>query len=100
MSHAHHSNRSSSKAVTKTVDVRKEDGGAKDVRITGSFCAWDPSGHALRKDPHGTWHAKLHLAPGRYEYRFIEDGNWCDDPRCGERTPNPFGGENCVMVVV
>jgi len=37
--------------------------------------------------------------PGRYEYRFVVDGQWRDDPACTERVPNGFGSENCVLRV-
>ena len=28
----------------------------------------------------GRWTKELSLAPGRYEYRFVADGQWLDDP--------------------
>jgi len=34
--------------------------------------------------------------PGKHTYRFIVDGNWCDDPECSLRVANPFGGEDMV----
>lgn len=79
--------------------MKLEAPGAKSVVVTGSFCGWAPAGHALRHEGHGTWKATLALQPGRYEYRFIVDGEWRDDPDCSERVPNPFGTENCVVHV-
>jgi hypothetical protein len=32
-------------------------------------------------------------------YRFIVDGQWCDDPECSVRAPNPYGGQNMVRQV-
>ncbi|MCE9562639.1 MAG: glycogen-binding domain-containing protein [Planctomycetes bacterium] len=76
-----------------------KDSDAKLVTITGSFCHWAPEGHPLRHDGHGTWKTTLSLQPGRYEYRFIVDGEWRDDPDCAERVPNPFGTDNSVFEV-
>ena len=72
---------------------------AKAVLVTGSFCEWQTHSHHLRKDNTGTWKATLSLPPGRYEYRFVVDGEWQDDPSCSERDPNPFGTDNCVLEV-
>jgi len=83
----------------KTVPVKVANTDAKDVRITGSFCEWDPKGHVLMRDGHGVWHGELRLHPGRYEYRLLADGIWCDHPDCAERIPNPFGSENCVLSI-
>lgn len=71
--------------------------GAKSVIVTGSFCDWTNEGHPLKHDGTGTWKATLTLHPGQYEYRFLVDGEWQDDPTCPERVPNPFGTENCVF---
>jgi 1,4-alpha-glucan branching enzyme len=72
---------------------------AEQVLVTGSFCSWVADSVALNKGKKGLWKTTLSLAPGRYEYRFIVDGKWCDDPNCTERVPNEFGTENCVLHV-
>jgi 1,4-alpha-glucan branching enzyme len=79
--------------------VRLETPGATSVAITGTFCDWSPEGHPLNRDSHGVWKAVLTLPPGRYEYRFLVDGQWENDPACTERVPSPFGSENCVFVM-
>jgi 1,4-alpha-glucan branching enzyme len=68
------------------------------VVVTGSFCDWN-EGRPLKKDKKGIWKASLLLSPGRYEYRFLVDGQWVADPAPRERVPNPYGGENEVIVV-
>jgi hypothetical protein len=73
--------------------------GAKSVVVTVSFCDWSSEGHPLKHDGNSTRKATLTLHPGRYEYRFLGDGAWQDDPACTERVPNPFGTENCVLQV-
>lgn len=64
--------------------------------VTGTFCDWQ-EGYPLKREKKGLWKATLTLAPGRYEYRFVVDGEWRNDPHCTECVPNPFGTENCVL---
>jgi 1,4-alpha-glucan branching enzyme len=73
--------------------------GAQAVAVTGDFCDWAADGRPLRRGDNGTWTTTLLLPPGRYEYRFLVDGQWADDPGCPDRVPNPFGTENCVLQV-
>ncbi len=73
--------------------------GAKSVVVTGCFCDWHLTTHKLKKNAEGIWQKTLQLEPGRYEYRFIVDGEWADDPACTERVPNSFGSQNCVLDV-
>jgi hypothetical protein len=47
----------------------------------------------------GRWAAKLILRRGKYEYRFIVDGQWTDDPLSRAYVSNPFGGLNGILVV-
>lgn len=70
---------------------------ARAVVVTGSFCGWVREGPALARNPQGVWQTTLLLPPGRYEYRFLVDGQWQDDPACRERVANQFGSENCVL---
>jgi hypothetical protein len=39
------------------------------------------------------------VMPGRYEYRFLRDGNWENDRSCSGCVPNDFGSLNCVRIV-
>lgn len=72
---------------------------AQSVIVAGDFCEWRTDRYALKKDEKGFWTTTVTLAPGRYEYRFVVDGEWVNDPNCAERTANEFGGENCVLYV-
>ncbi len=74
--------------------------GAKAVFLAGEFNNWNPSGKAMKDDDgDGTWTAIVDLPPGRYEYKFVVDGQWLEDPKAKESAPNPFGGKNSVVVV-
>lgn len=70
------------------------------VLLTGSFCDWQTNSIHLKKDKAGVWKTTISLPVGSYEYRFLVDGEWQDDPLCHERVPNPFGTENCVLHVL
>jgi 1,4-alpha-glucan branching enzyme len=72
---------------------------AQSVLVAGDFTDWQEAALALKKGKDGAWSKTLTLAPGRYEYRFLVDGEWCDDPKASERQVNPFGGENCVLTI-
>jgi 1,4-alpha-glucan branching enzyme len=72
---------------------------ARSVLLAGDFTGWQQAPVSLKKDQSGVWKKTVSLPPGRYEYRLIVDGQWCDDPQCSNRAPNQFGGENCVCIV-
>jgi 1,4-alpha-glucan branching enzyme len=72
---------------------------AKKVNLAGSFNNWDTKRLNARKDSKGNWSVKLSLKPGRYEYKFLVDGSWVNDPNCGSCTPNPFGTNNCTIEI-
>lgn len=72
---------------------------AEKVRLAGCFTEWERSALNLRRQKDGTWKATVSLPPGTYEYRFLVDGEWRDDPACPTLRPNHFGTRNCVRVV-
>lgn len=72
---------------------------AETVFVAGEFNQWRAGDTRLRRDETGTWKVQVWLAPGRYEYRFIVDGEWQDDPLASARVPNAFGSSNCVLAI-
>jgi len=72
---------------------------AKKVSLAGDFNNWDSSANLMKKDKKGVWKATVTLKPGRYEYRFLVDGNWQNDLSCAGCVPNEFGSQNCVRIV-
>ncbi len=87
------------KPATRWIPYEVQLPGARDVAITGDFVQWAPQGVPLSYDGAGTWRTALDLAPGEYQYRLLVDGRWTDDPRAAKRVANPYGSENCVLVV-
>lgn len=72
---------------------------ASQVYVAGCFNNWDVTANPLQRNDEGTWACTLLLDPGRYEYRFVVDGVWWDDPLATMRCANEFGCENCVIIV-
>jgi len=72
---------------------------AKKVFLVGDFNAWDVAARKMVKAKDGSFRAKLDLEPGRYEYKFVIDGEWVGDPDAEVQTLNPFGSCNSVVMV-
>lgn len=79
---------------------------AKGVFVAGTFNAWNPKSHPLKRTGDGQWVLTLDLPPGRYEYKFVIDGEWCFEPGCDKPydgcpscVANQFGTMNRVLVV-
>jgi len=72
---------------------------AQEVFLAGDFNDWDAGTNPMKRDKKGVWKATLPLAPGRYEYRFLVDGQWANDPSCSCCVPNQFGSMNCIKTV-
>ncbi len=72
---------------------------AKKVSLAGSFNNWNTKALAAKKDTQGNWTLKVDLKPGRYEYKFVVDGTWLNDPSCTYCVPNSLGTQNCIIEV-
>lgn len=72
---------------------------ATSVMLVGEFTHWQEKPIALKKGSGGMWHTAVDLTPGTHPYRFIVDGQWCDDPECTLRVANPYGSENSIRQV-
>lgn len=71
---------------------------AETVVLLGSFNDWNPAGRPLKRGKGGVWRTHITLWPGTYEYRFLVDGAWRNDPEA-EVVANPYGSHNSVRVV-
>ena len=72
---------------------------AKEVTVMGDFNDWNPAANPLRRQPDGAWVGQANLGAGHHHYLFLVDGQWCADPDCTLRVPNPYGGQNMVRQV-
>ena len=81
------------------VHLRVFKDGASKVCVAGTFNDWKPQQTPLQRNADGEWEIALSLAPGDYEYRFVADEQWMDDPLACRHVANTFGGENAVVHV-
>ena len=72
---------------------------AREVKVAGNFNGWRPEATPLKNIGGGEWVVRLSLRSGQYEYRFVVDGCWSEDPRATQRAANPYGGFNSVLLV-
>ena len=88
------------KAKEKPIDLVFNHPNARSVCVAGSFNNWDQSKTPMQKGNDGSsWKVTVPLRPGRYEYRFVVDGQWMSDPNAKETTRNDYGSTNSVLVV-
>ncbi len=87
----------------REIVVRFRDASANDVRIAGDFNGWVPDKgvRSLIESEGQTriWTKILRLAPGTYQYRYVVDGEWREDPDNPAEMSNSVSGRNSVLVV-
>ena len=72
---------------------------AGQVSVCGEFNEWRAGVASLKRRGDGGWEATLELRPGRYQYKFVVDGNWIHDPNAAINVPNAHGSLNSVIEV-
>jgi len=83
----------------KPVDLALHAPKAQSVVVAATFNGWDTKRTPLRKGKNGDWKTTVWLPPGRYEYRFVVDGQWMSDPAAKTSVHNNFGSTNSVLEV-
>jgi 1,4-alpha-glucan branching enzyme len=73
--------------------------GAARVSLCGEFNGWSPEATPMKSKEGGRWEMTLALRPGRYQYKFVADGQWIHDPSARENVPNEHGSLNSVVEV-
>jgi 1,4-alpha-glucan branching enzyme len=73
--------------------------GTRKVSVVGSFNGWDPAKGEMKRQQDGTFRRKEKLQPGRYEYKFLVDGQWLVDPEAEGRVQNAYGTENSMLAI-
>lgn len=71
---------------------------ARVVVLAGSFNNWNESQLLFAREG-GEWVCRVDLAPNRYSYKFIVDGNWLLDPSNPETEEDEYGNLNSVLIV-
>jgi len=88
---------------SREVVIHFRDARASDVRIAGDFNGWVPDkGVRSLIESEGetrVWTKILQLPPGTYQYRYVVDGEWREDPENPEIISGSVGGRNSILVV-
>lgn len=70
---------------------------AKEVFLAGDFNDWNHRSHQMKKDGSGSWIRTVMIPTGRYEYKFLADGEWMEDASNDQISRNIFGSNNSVL---
>ncbi len=73
--------------------------GAKEVSLVGTFNLWDANKHSMKREKDGVWKKIIVIPPGTYEYKFLVDGEWWNDPKNQNQCQNEHGTLNSVITV-
>lgn len=87
------------KMKKKKVTFSIEAADAGQVILAGDFNGWNTKKHPMKKDGNGVWKKSVMLPSDVYEYKFLVDGNWREDPANDKTCPNCFGTFNNVLSV-
>lgn len=68
------------------------------VILTGNFVGWDEHYLKMHRVEDG-WRLRVTLPPGRYEYKFIVDGDWTHDTNNPNSVKNEHNTLNSVLFV-
>jgi 1,4-alpha-glucan branching enzyme len=71
---------------------------AREVYLVGEFNNWNPRADRMTKTKNG-FRRTLQLSPGEYQYKFLVDGQWHNDPSAVKQVPNAYGTTNSVVRV-
>ncbi len=89
-------NKTGKRRVTFTLEVKE----AGNIALMGDFNNWNEKTHPMKKDAGYIWKKTVFLNSGRYEYRFLVDGEWQNDLKNNQLCKNRFGTYNNFIVVL
>jgi len=74
-----------------------ESSDAKEVILMGDFNHWNAKKHPMKSNGNGMWNKSVMIPPGKYEYKFLVDRQWEEDPQNDQTRLNCFGTYNNVL---
>jgi hypothetical protein len=80
----------------------RAEGKDRKIYLAGNFNEWNPADPSyLMKDDDGdgVWSITVKLAPGTYQYKYVIDDKWTQDPYAPGEAPDGFGGRNSQFEV-
>jgi hypothetical protein len=72
---------------------------SQEIYLAGSFNHWRPDQWKMRKAKDGSFRMQMQLDPGRYQYMYVVDGVWHNDPDAPQQQLSPTGTLNSAFVV-
>jgi hypothetical protein len=80
----------------------RADGKDRKIYLAGNFNNWNPedSNYLMKdEDGDGVWSITVKLAPGTYQYKYVIESKWTQDPYGPEEAPDGYGGRNSKFEV-
>ncbi len=88
-----------SKPICKVAFEVPRAAAARQAFLVGDFNGWDASATPMRKLKDGRHSVTLELDANRqYQFRYVLDGAWANDWQADAYVPNPYGGDNSLVV--
>ncbi|MFC1823496.1 isoamylase early set domain-containing protein [Thermodesulfobacteriota bacterium] len=87
------------KMKRRRVQFKLESPKVKAVFLMGDFNDWKTGVHPMKKNKDGIWEKTVMRQPGRYEYKFLVDVGWRNDPINDDYCQNCFSTRNNVLTV-
>ena len=73
---------------------------AQNVQLVGDFSNWEPVEDVMVQEKvNNIWKGTFPLDPGKYQYKFVVDGEWKIDPYNPEVTTSNQGTNNSLVIV-
>lgn len=71
---------------------------ATKVSVAGDFNGWNTTSTPMRQERDGVWRARVELAAGgRFQFRYLIDGQWQTDYHADGNVTNEYNTENSVV---
>ena len=86
--------------TTKLIKFSFEGEPKQEVYVAGTFNDWNPNELKMREVREGIYWKVVELSSGRYEYKFVVNGNWRIDPNTHYQISNEHGSLNSILVVM
>ena len=75
------------------------DNRAERVYLVGDFNKWNEQSLPMRKSRGRGFELELDIPPGRYQFKYLIDGIWWNDPNADDYKNNFWGSEDSVICV-